>query len=240
MLRHALLLAAALGAYFWYLRGGPFPPHILAGRRFARLAARSGTLFGAGAALGLAAAGRTGALFAPPPEFAGAAAIARRWLPGMTEPTAFGLIALGLVIGGTVGALLSRWRGRVFALGNVTAVLPRHRGELGWAALLALSSGVSEELFFRLFLPLAVAAAAGSGVVGFAVATLLFGLAHRYQGWSGMVATSGAGLLLAAIYLASGSIWVAAALHAILNLNGLVLRPLAMGVGAIRDPIAPF
>jgi uncharacterized protein len=226
----ALLLAAALGAYGWYLRGGPFPPGFLTGRRFARLAARSSTLFGAVALLGLVLAGRTGALLAPPAEFAGAAAIARRWVPGMTEPMAFGLIALGLVIGGTVGALLSRWRGRVFALGDVTAVLPRHRRELGWAALLAVTSGVSEELFFRLFLPLAVAAVTGSGLVGFGVATLMFGFAHRYQGWSGMLATSAAGALLAAIYLASGAIWVAAALHAILNLNGLVLRPIAMGV----------
>jgi uncharacterized protein len=89
---------------------------------------------------------------------------------------------------------------------------------------------VSEELFFRLFLPLAVAAATGSDLVGFTVATLLFGFAHRYQGWSGMLATGAAGALLAAIYLASGAIWVAAALHAILNLNGLVLRPIAMSV----------
>ena len=231
---HALLLAAALGAYLWYLRGGPFPPGVLAERRFARLAARSGTLFGAASMLGLAVAGRSEALFRPPSEFADAVAIAQHWMPGMTERMAFGLIALGLAIGGSVGALLSRWRGRAFALGDVSAVLPRHRGELGWAALLALASGVSEELFFRLFLPLTIAAATGSGLLGFGVATVLFGLAHRYQGWSGMLATSAAGALLAATYLASGSIWVAAALHAILNLNGLVLRPIAMGV--LRAP----
>lgn len=234
MIGPALLLAAALGAYLWYLRGGPFPPHVLAGRRFARLAARSSTLFGAVAVLGLAAAGRTDALVTPPAAFTDAAAIARHWLPGMTEPMAFALIALGLVIGGAVGALLSRWRGRVFALGDISAVLPRHGRELPWAALLAVSSGVSEELFFRLLLPLSVAAVTGSGLVGFAVATALFGFAHRYQGWSGMLATSAAGALLATIYLASGSIWVAAALHAILNLNGLVLRPIAMGVVRAR------
>lgn len=225
-----LLLAAALGAYVWYLRGGPFPPTVLAGRRYARLAARSGVLFGGGAVLGMVLAGRTEALLAPPPEFVDAGAIARRWVPGMAEPEAFALIGLGLVIGGAIGAVLSRWRGRVFALGDVSAVLPRHRRELGWAALLAVVSGTSEELFFRLFLPLAVAVPSGSGLLGFAVATCLFGFAHRYQGWSGMLATSAAGVLLAAIYLASGSIWVASALHGILNLNGLVLRPLAMGL----------
>ena len=231
---HALLLAAALGVYLWYLKGGPFPPGMLAEHRFARLAARSGTLFGAGSVLALAAAGRADALLAIPADFHDAAGIARRWMPGMTEPMAFGLIALGLMIGGAVGALLSRWRGRAFALGNVSAVLPRHGSELGWAALLALVSGVSEELFFRLLLPLAVAGVSGSGLLGFTVATLLFGLAHRYQGWSGMLATSAAGALLAAVYLASGAIWVAAALHALLNLNGLVLRPIAMGI--LRAP----
>ena len=226
----ALLLAAALLAYGWYLRGGPFPPGFLAQRRYARLAARSAALFGAAPLLALTVMGRLESLFALPPEFGEAAAVARDWLPGMSELLALALIAAGLVIGGGLGTLVSRWRGRVFAFGNITAVLPRDRGELGWAALLSVDAGVSEELFFRLLLPLLIAQLTGSAWLGFVGATALFGFAHRYQGWVGVIATTLVGVLMAAVYLASGRLWMAMLLHMAVNLNGLVLRPWAMGV----------
>lgn len=228
---HALLLAAALAAYGWYLTGGPFPRPFLARRRFARLAARSAALFGGGSLLLLALAGRLDAIVVPPPEFAGAAAVAAAWLPGLGEPIGLGLILLGLLIGGGIGAALSRWRGRVIAFGDVTAVLPRHGGELGWAALLAIVSGTAEELFFRLVLPLLAALPTGSAWIGFGVATALFGAAHRYQGWAGVIATTLMGAGVAGVYLASGTLWMAVVLHVAINLNGLVLRPLLMGVG---------
>ena len=234
----ALLLIAALFAYGWYLKGGPFPPRVLAGRRFARLAARSATLFGAGALLLLTVGGRLGAVMRVPPAFDALHAQVRDWLPGVGEPLSLWLMALGMAIGGALGAALSRWRRRVFAFGDISAVLPRSRGELGWAVLLAIDSGVSEELFFRLLLPLLMAEVSGSAVTGFVGATALFGFAHRYQGWQGVVATTLVGVLMAALYLASGRLWVAMLLHMAINLNGLVVRPLAMGVwrSAHRSP----
>lgn len=232
MIANALLLAAALGAYVWYLKGGPFAARVLAGRRFARLLLRSATLFGGGGVAGLALLGRLDALVVVPPPFAAIAEAAERLLPGMHSIEALGMVGGGLVAGGLIGAGLSRWRRRVFAFGDVRAVLPRSRGELGWAAVLALQSGVSEELFFRLLLPLLIAGLTGSAWVGFGAATALFGFAHRYQGWAGMLATAAVGALLALIYLASGRLWVAMALHAAINLNGLVLRPLAMGLSS--------
>lgn len=226
-----LWLIAALFAYGWYLRGGPFGPRFLAHRRFARLAARSATLFGGGSLLLLAVRGRLDAVFAVPAEFRDAAALAAAWLPGLGEPAGLGLIGLGLLIGGGIGALVSRWRGRVFAFGDIRAVLPRDRAELGWAALLAADAGVSEELFFRLLLPLLIAQVTGSAWAGFAGATALFGFAHRYQGWAGVVATTCVGVMMTAVYLASGRLWMAMALHIAINVNGLVLRPLATGLG---------
>lgn len=225
-----LLLVAALFAYGWYLRGGPFGRDFLAGRRFARLAARSGVLFGGVSLVALALLGRLDALTRLPPEFAEPAAMAEAWLPGLGTPVGVGLILLGLLIGGTIGAIVSRWRGRVFALGDISAVLPRAKGELGWAALLAVDAGVSEELFFRLLLPLLIAQATGSAWIGFLGATALFGFAHRYQGWAGVAATTLVGVVMAAVYLASGRLWMAVLLHAAINLNGLVLRPLATGM----------
>ena len=226
-----VLLVVALLAYAWYLRGGPFGRAFLVERRFARLAVRSATMFGGVSVLLLAAMGRLADIVDLPREFAIPAVTALDWLPGLTEPVGIGLILLGLVIGGGIGTLVSRWRGRIFAFGDVTAVLPRARGELGWAALLAVDAGVSEELFFRLLLPLLIAQATGSAWIGFAGATALFGFAHRYQGLAGVLATTFVGVLLTGVYLASGNLWMAMLLHMAINLNGLVLRPLAMGVG---------
>ena len=225
-----LLLIAALAAYVWYLKGGPFGRAFLAERRFARLAVRSATMFGGVSILSLAAMGRLADVVDLPREFAIPATTALDWLPGLTEPVGIALILLGLLIGGGVGTLVSRWRGRIFAFGDVTAVLPQARRELGWAALLAVDAGVSEELFFRLLLPLLIAQVTGSAWIGFAGATALFGFAHRYQGLAGVLATTFVGVLMTGIYLASGNLWMAMLLHMAINLNGLVLRPLAMGI----------
>ena len=61
------------------------------------------------------------------------------------------------------------------------------------------------------------------------VATMLFGYAHRYQGWRGMAATTIVGSVLTMIYLVSGRLWVAMLVHAAIDLNGLVLRPMLAG-----------
>lgn len=226
----SLLLMAVLLAYAWYLRGGPFGAGFLAQRRFARLAARSAVLFGGVSLLALALAGRLDSVVDVPAEFAAPTGMAASWLPGLGEPIGLGLILIGLLIGGGIGAGVSRWRGRLFAFGDISAVLPRDRGELGWGALLAIDAGVSEELFFRLLLPLSIAQVTGSAWVGFAGATALFGFAHRYQGWAGVLATTLVGVMLVAVYLASGALWMAIVMHGAINLNGLVLRPLATGV----------
>lgn len=91
--------------------------------------------------------------------------------------------------------------------------------------MLAISAGVTEELFFRLWLPLIVTLACGSGAVGMGVGTAAFAAMHRYQGWAGMAANLIGGALLAALYMGTGSLWVAIAVHALVDLNALVLRP---------------
>jgi membrane protease YdiL (CAAX protease family) len=86
-----------------------------------------------------------------------------------------------------------------------------------------------------LLVPLLVTLVSGSPVVGFAAATLLFGAAHRYQGWAGIVATTLVGALLAYAYVATASLWVAIALHLFIDVNALVLRPLLTGRISLRQ-----
>ncbi|WP_341208661.1 CPBP family intramembrane glutamic endopeptidase [uncultured Sphingomonas sp.] len=226
-------LAVALASLALLLHGGRFgywprPPAVAPGavrhRWFARLALRSLVHFGGVALLLLALLGRVETIWHLPAEFEPARALAIAWVgqPGW-QPLAVGALA-GIVI----AALLER-RGRRVSLGDLRAVTPMRRAELGWGVLLAVEAGVTEELFFRLLLPLLIAGASGSALLGFAGATVAFGYAHTYQGWRGVIATLIAGALLALVYLVSGRLWAAMLVHAAIDLNGLVLRPVLAG-----------
>ena len=93
-------------------------------------------------------------------------------------------------------------------------IIPRNRAELAasWAA--SLFAGAGEEIAFRGFLLAYGAALAGDGV-GLIASSLLFGLAHSYQRLRGMVFATLAGMLLGAVYLATGSLLLVMAMHAI-------------------------
>lgn len=232
----AVLLALALAAFVHFACGGEVgfpPPHWPSGRAryFTRAASRIAVLFGATSILLLAVAGRIDALRAMPRAFA-----PLRQVTGavpLAGETAM-LLAAAVLGGAAIGAIASRLLRRRLQVGRIDAVLPRARGELSWGVLLSLVAGVSEELFFRLLVPLLVTVVTGSPLIGFAAATMLFGAAHRYQGWTGVVATMLVGALLAYAYLLTASLWVVIALHVLIDLNALVLRPVLSGQVRLR------
>jgi membrane protease YdiL (CAAX protease family) len=238
----ALLAAIALSVIAWFARGGRRGMRPLAAldraqarRRYRRTLVRSWVAFGLLPVVGLLAIGRLGATVRFPAELAEL----RRPLLAMSDPASFALgAAIGLAAGEVllvVTLLLKPRRGRrpSMPIGGA-GLMPRDRAELALAALLALSAGVTEELFFRLFVPLVVALATGIALAGLAVGCLAFGLVHRYQGWPGMLATSAVGLVLAGFYLGSGSLWLAMAVHVVINLNALVVRPSIGGMSSMR------
>ncbi len=127
-------------------------------------------------------------------------------------------------------------RGRVDevpVVGDVRALLPRTRRELGWGAALAVNAGVVEELLLRLALPALLFGVTGSGPAAFGLSILLFGALHLYQGWAGILVTTALGLVLTAVYVLTGSIVWPILVHAALDLRSLVLIPVALG-GAAR------
>ena len=133
--------------------------------------------------------------------------------------------------GGGLGAVLAtrgNWR-ILKTIGNVGSLFPRNRPEIVHAAAMSIAAGVSEELAFRLFLPLLVALVSGSAFVAFGVAVAAFGAMHLYQGRAGVIATTLVGALMAAVYLMTGELWLAMVLHALIDLNSLVLRPMLTG-----------
>ncbi|MCR5869847.1 MULTISPECIES: CPBP family intramembrane glutamic endopeptidase [unclassified Sphingomonas] len=232
------LLIALVGAYIWYVRGdrsGRAPADRIASYR--RWMRRAPLAFGASAVAALLVASRWDAIEVLPPEFA-------PLIPPARQIAGFGgnvlhlkiAVLAGFACGAVIGLGIQWWRARQgkrqLMSGKFAALLPRTPGETGWTAALGITAGVVEELFFRLALPLFVARVSGDALLGMALATALFAYAHRYQGWAGVAASALVGVTLTILYLATSQLWFAMLVHALLNLNALVLRPLLVPVSS--------
>lgn len=234
----ALLLIALIGAYLWYVRGdrsGRAPADRIASYR--RWMRRAPLAFGASALIALLLTGRGGTIAVLPVEFAPLVPAARH-LAGFGSNVLHLKIAVlaGFAGGAVIGLGIAWWRAhrgqQQLMSGKFAALLPRTAGEVGWTATLGITAAVVEELFFRLALPLFAASVTGSALLGMALSTALFAYAHRYQGWAGVAASALVGVTVAILYLATGQLWFAMLVHALLNLNALVLRPLLVPVSS--------
>ncbi len=136
------------------------------------------------------------------------------------------LFVVSAIVSPSIIAVLSRGKIETAMAGDVLPLLPKNRSEQIWAFVISLNAGVSEELFFRLLLPLLFTYIFGNTLAAFAVAAVLFGLIHSYQGWVGVVATTVLGTLLTLVYLGTGNICIAVVAHAALDINGLLLQPI--------------
>lgn len=142
----------------------------------------------------------------------------------------FGIAAvLGLLLG-VVSSRRNQTNGTPTVLGDIEPLLPRNSAESAHAAALSINAGVSEELFFRLFLPSLFMGLGVNWVVAFLCAALIFGLIHFYQGATGVAATTCLGVILTAIYLVSQSLLAAMLVHIGIDLMNLVLRPALAGM----------
>lgn len=188
-------------------------------------------LFGGSSLIGLLILGKFKLLNTLLPAFA--KVIPAQSLPSSRDSGSsfmLGILTSVLISGVIVGVFL-RIRAQKkkpqssLVIGDVEALLPRNNKERLWASLLALNAGFSEELFFRLFLPLLIYLVFNNALFALVVATLIFGLVHYYQGWAGVVITMLLGTVLMVIYLATSSIWVVIIIHALIDLNNLILQP---------------
>lgn len=149
-----------------------------------------------------------------------------------------GGVGTGVAVGAGVAFLVALalpvllLRGKVDeipAIGGVQALLPRNRDELPYGIGLGISAGVVEETLFRLALPALVFGIVGSGPVAYLAAAVVFGLLHLYQRWTGVLFAAVLGLVLSALYVLTGQIWVPIVVHALIDLRSLVLIPLTLG-----------
>ena len=103
------------------------------------------------------------------------------------------------------------------ALRDQAWALPVNRREAVWfIGPVSLSAGICEELLFRAYLiPWLDHALPIWGAV--ILSSVLFGLLHAYQGPTGILRTGAVGLVLALIFVATGSILVPILLHIVVD-----------------------
>ena len=190
MILPLVLLVATLAALAWFARDDieeyrrfkALKTSRESRRRYAVWIAKQIAYFAAPSFVGLALLGRFNTLAEMPGEFAGLAAL----MPSLGDGTPHGGNAIvGMLIGGVgagaaLGIVLARRGKKMKTIGDIDDLIPRNRAELMMGALLSLSAGVTEELLFRLFLPLLIVLVTGSAIFAFAAPVVIFGLMHRY------------------------------------------------------------
>ncbi len=139
----------------------------------------------------------------------------------LTLGAAVGLL-LAPVILWTGNYVVARWGGGVYNNRLLRAIVPVDRREWVGVALAMLPAAFAEELLFR-SMPLAGFAWIISPWVMMWPLALVFGLLHWAQGEWGVVGTTLLGLVLSALFLWSGSIWVPLAAHWVLNVVEITL-----------------
>jgi uncharacterized protein len=198
-------------------------------RRYRAWMLKSFVVFFVGGVICLALLHRLDALATMPAEFRALAgrmqSAAGRW-QRLGAGFAIGLgaaLLVGLLLGVVLRARLPK--AKSVTIGDIEALIPRNWAEIAHGALLSLNAGISEELFFRLLLPLLLAMMLGQALAAFVIAALAFGAIHFYQGPLGILGTTVLGFVLTALYLWTGQLWMVMAAHAALDMFGLVVRP---------------
>ncbi|MGH2718433.1 MAG: CPBP family intramembrane glutamic endopeptidase [Actinomycetota bacterium] len=108
--------------------------------------------------------------------------------------------------------------------GRFAALVPDTASERRMALAVTFTAGISEELLCRGLLIATLVGVFGLPVLVAAIlAVLLFGMAHLYQGATGVLGTAIVGAIFTALYLASGSLLLPILVHIALDARSLLL-----------------
>ena len=163
---------------------------------------------------------------------------------GLCAPRSWALTAgLAAVIGGLLVSSAMRLRPKAQKLreklrDSVGALLPDSLGEQRWFAVVSIGAGISEELAFRgfLFYYLSVYVPQVNSLEKVLLTSLIFGMAHLYQGWQGVAKTGLIGLILAGFYVLTGSLLLPMVVHAVNDMQvPLIFWPQKMPVVASEE-----
>ena len=141
-------------------------------------------------------------------------------------------LTAGLLIVILVPAVLALWSEKIRTKAGKAAkklafLLPSSIRERRWWWLVCITAGICEEVVYRGFLLhyLHVLPFHLSFTWALVVSSLIFGIAHLYQGVMGAVQTAVIGAVLGAMFLVSGTLWLPIVVHAVLDLRVLAMLP---------------
>ena len=110
---------------------------------------------------------------------------------------------------------LGELRGKMGDLSALAPVTPREGRRF---ALVSVTAGVCEEIMYRGILMGILTPVVGLWpAVG--LSSVIFGMGHAYQGFPGIVKTTGVGLIMALLTVFSGSLLAAMVLHTVIDLT---------------------
>jgi len=103
--------------------------------------------------------------------------------------------------------------------GGVAFLMPHTLQERRTFDAVSLTAGICEELLFRGFLFAYLTAGLGVSVwLAALLSSVAFGFAHLYQGPLGILKTGTVGLVLAVLYVMTGSLWAPIVVHFLMDL----------------------
>ncbi len=110
---------------------------------------------------------------------------------------------------------------------GIGALLPDSRQDRLWWGVVSVGAGVSEELVFRGFLLyyLSVYLPPLNTLERALLTSLVFGLAHLYQGWRAIIGTGILGMAFAGLYLMTASLLLPIVIHAAVDYRALLIFP---------------
>ena len=104
--------------------------------------------------------------------------------------------------------------------GALAVILPHTLKERRTFDAVSVSAGVCEEVIFRGYLIAYLMAVLGAPFwIGAVLSSLVFGVAHVYQGPIGIPRTAAVGGLLALLYGLTGSLWAPMVVHALMDIT---------------------
>jgi membrane protease YdiL (CAAX protease family) len=158
------------------------------------------------------------------------------WAPAISSILLV-IVAAAYAVAGLLPLIQSlrgeRWRQAYEAairrsFSEIPGLLPNNAAEQAVWILVCVTAGICEEILYRGFL-IRFLHESGFGLPLFAAlmaSSLIFGLAHVYQGAKGIVGTAIGGLAFGCLFLLSGSLIGCIALHVLLDLQMLfIIRP---------------
>jgi membrane protease YdiL (CAAX protease family) len=163
------------------------------------------------------------------------------WLPPADISAGFSYgFSIAMIIGLSLPVIMThrnaKGRERLQkAMAKLDFFLPSTTAELWLFAATSVTAGICEETLYRGFLLHYFAGSWGLPVaVALALQACAFGLAHGYQGWTGILATGVMGGIFGFLYLTTGSLLLPMVLHAAVDLRILLFPPLTQTAASIE------